>query len=157
MIECNEKLVSYLHEQGVAFETQHHRRVYTAQEVAHQEHVPGTHVAKVVVVWVDGSLAMLVLPATHRVDLERFRTAIGAEQVRLAHEAETAVTFTDCEVGAMPPFGNLYDLSVYVDPALAEAPTIVAQAGTHTDTVSVRYADFARLVEPTVVPFAYHA
>ncbi len=153
-MQCREKLEAYLRQQGVAYEVQRHRQAFTAQEVAQAEHVPGRRVAKVVVIWADGRMAMLALPAPMKVDLEQVGAAIGAQQVRLAHEEELAVAFEDCEVGAMPPFGNLYDLPVYVDPALAENETIVIQAGTHTETISLRYEDFARLVQPRVVAFA---
>ena len=156
-MECKEKLEAYLHEQKVPFEVQHHRRVYTAQEVAESEHVPGKRLAKVVLIWAAGGMAMLVLPASYRVAFEQLAAALGVDQVRLAHEEELAVAFPDCEVGAMPPFGNLYDLPVYVDPALAEEATIVVQAGTHTETISLAYADFARVVNPRVVPFAHPA
>ncbi len=156
-MECKEKLEVYLREQQVPFEMQQHRRVYTAQEVAESEHIAGKRLAKVVLIWADGKMTMLVLPASYRVDVEHVGQVIGAAHVRLAHEEELAVAFPDCEVGAMPPFGNLYDLLVYVDPALAEEETIVIQAGTHTDTMSLAYADFARLVNPTVVKFAHPA
>jgi len=153
---CQERLEAYLHEQQVSFAVQHHRSAYTAQEVAASEHIPGKLVAKVVVVFADDALVMLVLPASHRVDLTRVGAAIGARSISFAGEGELAATFPDCAVGAMPPFGNLYHLPVYVDRMLAEDATIVFQAGTHTDTIRMAYADFARLVKPTVVAFAYH-
>jgi Ala-tRNA(Pro) deacylase len=156
-MECKEKLEAYLREQRVPFEVQHHRRAYTAQEVAASEHIPAQRLAKGVLIWADGAMALLVLPASKRVDLTHLGTVLGAAHVRLAHEEELAVAFPDCEVGALPPFGNLYDLPVYVDPALTEEPIIVVPAGTHSDTLSLRYADFARLVEPIVVPFAHPA
>jgi Ala-tRNA(Pro) deacylase len=134
----------------------HHRLAYTAQAVAASEHVPGKQVAKVVVVFADDRLVMLVLPASYRIDLMQVSAAIGARSVYFAGEGELAAVFPDCEVGAMPPFGNLYNVPVYVDRSLAEDETIVVQAGTHTDTISLKYADFARLARPTVVAFAYH-
>jgi Ala-tRNA(Pro) deacylase len=100
---------------------------------------------------------MLAMPAPYQADLDRVTEVLGAAEVRLAAEEEFASAFPDCEVGAMPPFGNLFDLPVYVDEALAEDETVVVQAGTHTDTMRLKYADFERLVEPTVVGFAYHA
>jgi len=154
---CQERLEAYLREQQVSFTVQHHRPAYTAQDVAASEHIPGKLVAKVVVVFADDALVMLVLPASHRVDLTRVGAAIGARSVYFAGEGELAAIFPDCAVGAMPPFGNLYHLPVYVDRMFAEDTTIVFQAGTHTDTISIPYADFARLVKPTVVEFAYHA
>ncbi|WP_029214528.1 aminoacyl-tRNA deacylase [Kallotenue papyrolyticum] len=153
-MQCREKLEAYLREQGVAYELHHHAQAFTAQEVAQREHVPGRRVAKVVVVWADGAPAMLVLPAPFKVDLEHLAETLGAQHVRMAREDELAVVFPDCELGAMPPFGNLYDVPVYVDPRLAENDTIVVQAGTHTETISLRYADFERLVHPRTLPFA---
>jgi Ala-tRNA(Pro) deacylase len=113
-------------------------------------------VVKVVMVLADGELAMLAMPAPYQADLERVAEVLGASEVRLAHEEEFAPAFPDCEVGAMPPFGNLYGLPVYLDEALAEDETIVVQAGTHSDTIRLKYADFERLVRPTVARFAYH-
>jgi Ala-tRNA(Pro) deacylase len=153
---CKERLEAYLHEHQVRFQTQHHSLAYTAQELAASEHIPGKQVAKVVMVLADGRPSMLAVPATHRVELGKVGHATGAKEVRLAQEEELAAYFPDCEVGAMPPFGNLYGLPVVVDKALAEDETIVFTAGTHTDTISLAYADFARLVEPAVASIAYH-
>ena len=154
-MECRDRLEEYLRENGVPFEVQHHPRAITAQEVAATEHVPGKMLAKVVVVMVDGRMVMLSLPAPYQVDLEKVGKVLGAEEARLAEEEEFEGTFPDCEVGAMPPFGNLYELPVYVEEALAEDETIFFRAGTHTDTMSVRYADFKQLVKPTVAEFAH--
>ena len=154
VLDCKERLENHLRENGVSFEVQHHPRVITAQEVAATEHVPGKMLAKVVMVLADGRMIMLALPAPYEVDLQKVGEVLGAREVRLAEEEEFADAFPDCEVGAMPPFGNLYDLPVYVEEALAEDETIFFRAGTHTDTMSVRYADFERLVEPTVAEFA---
>ena len=147
---CRERLESYLRENGVAHQSQHHPTAYTAQAVAATEHVSGNLLAKVVMVIADGRLAMLVVDAPHNVNFAKAATALGAAEVRLAHEDEFAESFPDCEVGAMPPFGNLFDLPTYVDRGLAEEETIYFQAGTHTDTMSIAYADFARLVKPKV-------
>src|ERR671918_2053880 len=141
-----ERLETYLRENRVEFQVQPHPPAYTAQEVAATEHVPGRMFAKVVMAMVNGNLTMLVLQAPDAVDLQKVANALGANEVRLAAEDEFAPRFPDCEVGAMPPFGTLYNLPMYVDPALAANETIVVQAGTHTDTISVHYADFARLV-----------
>jgi Ala-tRNA(Pro) deacylase len=152
---CKEKLETYLRENRVPFQMQHHPTAYTAQEVAQAERIPGKMVAKVVIVFAGGKTAMLALPAPYRVDLAKAGTLLGAEDVRLAQESEFSAAFPDCEVGAMPPFGNLYGLPVYVDAALAEDETIVFQAGTHTDTMSVTYTDFERLARPKTGQFAY--
>jgi Ala-tRNA(Pro) deacylase len=125
--------------------------------VAASEHVPGRMLAKTVMVLADGEIAMLALPAPYQVDLEKAAAALGVKGARLAEEEAFADTFSDCEVGAMPPFGNLYGVPVYVEKTLAEDETIVFRSGTHTETMSVSYADFERLVEPTVAQFALRA
>jgi Ala-tRNA(Pro) deacylase len=153
-MQCKERLEAYLRENGIPFQVQFHPVAYTAQHVADAEHISGKLLAKVVMVLADGKLAMLVLPAPYRVDLAKACSALGAKEIRLAHEPDFAAAFPDCEIGAMPPFGNLYGLPVYVDAALSEDETIVVQAGTHTDTVSLTYADYARLVQPTVAALA---
>jgi Ala-tRNA(Pro) deacylase len=154
-MECRDRLEQYLRENGVPFEVQHHPRAITAQEVAATEHVPGKMLAKVVMVLVDREMVMLSLPAPYQVDLEKVGKVLGAEVARLADEEEFEGAFPDCEVGAMPPFGNLYGMPIYVEEALAEDETIFFRAGTHTDTMSVRYADYEQLVEPTVAKFAH--
>jgi Ala-tRNA(Pro) deacylase len=153
---CKEDVEAYLRENKVPFEVQHHAVAYTAQEVAAAEHVPGRMLAKVVMLLGDGKLSMFVLPAPARVDLEKAASVLGAKDVRLAHEDEFADRFAGCEVGAMPPFGSLYDVPLYADKSLAEDETIVFEAGTHTDTMSMKYADFERVAKPTVAEFARH-
>jgi Ala-tRNA(Pro) deacylase len=153
---CKDRLEAYLRERQVTFILHHHRPAYTAQDVAASEHIPGKLVAKVVGVFADGVLAMLVLPASYRINLSHVSAAIGAHSVYFASESDLAAAFPDCEVGAMPPFGNLYHVPVYADRTLAQDDTIVFQAGTHTDTISMAFADFARLVKPTMAQFAHH-
>ena len=157
MATCKDRLETYLRQQQVPYQTQHHPVAYTAQEVAASEHIPGRMLAKVVMVVADGKLAMIVTPATYQVDLGETAAALEANTVRLAREDEFAATFPECEVGAMPPFGNLFGLPVYVDRSLTRDETIVFQAGTHTDTMSMRYADYERLVNPTVMDLARRA
>ena len=154
-MECRERLEDYLRGNGVPFEMQHHPKTIPAQEVAATEHIPGRMLAKVVMVVADGEMVMLSLPAPYQVDLEKVGKMLGAGEVRLADEEEFESAFPDCEVGAMPPFGNLYDLPIYVEEGLGEDETIFFRAGTHTDTMSVRYADYEQLVEPTVAEFAH--
>jgi Ala-tRNA(Pro) deacylase len=146
----------YLQEQGVPFEILPHRQVFTMQQVAAELHVPGRQVAKVVMVKADGEPAMLVVPAPYRLDFARVRTLLKAKKVRLAKEDEFADLFPDCATGAMPPFGNLYDVPVYVDQALAEEQSIVFRIGTHRHTMKIAYADLDRLVQPTVGDFTLH-
>lgn len=151
---CRERLERYFKEQNVTFEAKSHPEVYTAQEVAAVEHVPGRLFAKVVIANVDGRLTMLVLPGPVRVDTARLREALGARDARLAREEEFANLFPDCELGAMPPFGNLYNVPVVVDRSLTLDPKIVFNAGTHRETMTVSYHDFERLAQPRVAEFA---
>jgi len=150
------RLEKYLKEEGVKFATKTHPVAYTAQEVAAVQHVPGKQLAKVVLVDVDGQLTMLVLPASYRVDFPKLKSVLKAKKVRLAKEGEFGGIFTDCEVGAMPPFGNLYDLPVHVDSSLADVSEIVFKAGSHTTSVKVRFADYKKLVKPQIADFAVH-
>ncbi len=133
-----------------------HPSAFTAQEVAAATHVPGKEFAKTVIVKADGRYVMVVLPASHKIEFEKLRRAIGAETVELASEEEFAELFPDCEVGAMPPLGNLYGLPVYVSSSLAEDEEIVFNAGTHTDVIRMKYSDFSRLVSPEVGEFSEH-
>jgi len=149
-----ENLEKYLRDNQVPFQVQHHPLAYTAQEIAASEHLPGKMLAKVVMVMADGELVMLAVPAPEIINMNDVAAALGAKEVRLAHEDEFVGAFPDCEVGAMPPFGNLYNLPIYVDETLTEDETIVFQAGTHTDTMSMKYADFAKLVQPKVGEFS---
>ena len=151
---CKDRLEQYLREQLIEFQMQHHPLAYTAQEVAASEHVPGKELAKTVIARTDDRLVMTVLPATRHVQLAKLAAALGTGQARLAEEREFGASFPDCEVGAMPPFGNLYGVPVYVDRSLTADESIVFRAGTHTDTMRIAYADFARLVGPTVVDIA---
>ena len=153
-MECRYRLENYLRENQVPFEEQQHPRAVSAQEVAASEHVPGRMLAKTVMVLADGEMVMLTLPAPYQVDLEKAAAALGVDEARVDEEEEFEYSFPDCEVGAMPPFGNLYGVPVYVEKTLAEDETMVFRSGTHTETMSVSYSDFERLVEPTVAQFA---
>lgn len=149
---CKERVEGYLEEHGVAFQSQSHPSVaFTAQEVAHLEHIPGKLVAKVVMAFADDRLVMFVLPAPYWVDLERAAAGLDSSFVRLATEEEFGPYFPDCELGAMPPFGNLYGVPVYVDRSLAEDRTIFFQSGTHRDIIEMEFADFLRLTEAAIV------
>ncbi len=153
-MQCKERLEAYLREHQVPFQVQHHARTFRAQEIAESEHIPSKMVAKTVIVLADDRMIALVLSAAERADLDQVRTALGAREVRQAHEREFAATFPDCEVGTMPPFGNLYSIPTYVEKHLAEQEMMVFPVGTYTDTMSLRYADFERLVQPKVMAFA---
>ena len=149
------RLQHYLRDQHIPFETIHHARAITAQETAASAHIPGRMLAKTVVVNIDGGLAMVVVPAAQRVHLGRLRQATGAHTAELATEAEFHHRFPDCEAGAMPPFGNLYDMDVFVDDSLDHDADIAFNAGTHTELVRMPYRDFERLVAPRHVQLTH--
>lgn len=149
-----EKLKKYLDENGVEYLEINHPREYTAQQVAAVSHIPGAEMAKTVMVKINGMLAMAVLPAAFRVDFRLLREVIGTDEVELAREHEFQNLFPDCDVGAMPPFGNLYDLDVYVAEKLAEGEMIVFNACTHTDLIRMSYKDYERLVKPKIIRFS---
>ncbi|MBC7257638.1 MAG: YbaK/EbsC family protein [Chloroflexi bacterium] len=131
-----------------------HPTAYTAQEVAAAQGVSGKQLAKVVIVKADERPVMLVLQASAMVDLHKAAQMLGAKSMTLARESDFAELFADCEVGSMPPFGNLYNIPTYVDEGLAANEEIVFAVGTHTDTFRMKYADYARLASPTVGAFA---
>ena len=149
-----QKLRDYLDENHVQYTTITHSPAFTAQEIAHSAHIPGNELAKTVMVKLDGNIVEAVLPASQRVDLELFKSTTGALNAELATEAEFGAHFPDCEVGAMPPCGNLYGMEVYVAPSLSKDRLISFSAGTHSELICMRYKDFERLVHPTKVPLA---
>jgi Ala-tRNA(Pro) deacylase len=147
------KLIEFLNQNKVRYEILHHPEAFTAQELAAIEHVKGKQHAKVVMVKGKDTQMMAVLPADHRVDLEKFDKLTG-HTTMLATEADFKALFPDCAVGTMPPFGNLYGLETYVDESLTDNDMIVFEAGTHSDAVKMRYGDFARIANPKVADFA---
>ena len=149
------RLQSYLDTNKIPYELVSHPKAYTARDVAQTLNVPGGLVAKVVVVKADQYFVMTVLPSTWRVDLIRLRDVLEAYNVRLATEAEIANLFPDCQVGTMPPFGNLYGVEVCVDQLLTEDESIVFEAGTYVGAIKLRYKNFADLVRPKVAAFHY--
>ena len=146
-------LKEYLDSHGIRYISIRHSLAYTAQEVAASAHVLGRDFAKTVIVTSDEGLAMVVLPASRRLVLSDLREMMITDHVRLASEAEFKAAFPDCELGAMPPFGNLYGMPVYVAASLAEETEIAFNAGTHTEAIKLAYEDFDRLVQPTVLEF----
>ena len=148
-----QKLKEYLDEHKVKYVTISHSPAYTAQEVAAAAHIPGREMAKAVMVKVDGEMAMVVLPATIKVDFGRLLEATGAQEVELAHEREFKDLFPDCALGTMPPFGNLYGLPTYVAEELTEDEEIAFNAGSTTEVIKLAYRDYERLLRPRVLPF----
>ena len=148
------KLTDFLDDNDVHYAIIKHSRAYTAQTVAYSSHIRAKNLAKVVMVYLDDRLVMVVLPASDSVDIELLRKSTGSQRVRLAKELEFRGNFPDCEPGAMPPFGNLYNLEVFVSAHLAEDELIAFNAGTHTELLQLAYSDFADLVSPIVIKLA---
>ncbi len=150
----NERLQRFLDAQGVRYQVLAHREVFTAQEVAAASDVSGRHVAKVLIARDEtGSPVMVVLPAPCRVSLPAVQDAIGARKLSLASELEFEALFPDCDLGAMPPFGGLYGMPVYVDVCFSATKDFFFQAGNHHEIVRMRYEDFERLAKPVIGEF----
>lgn len=151
------KLKEFLDAHRVKYITLTHSPAFTAQEIAQSAHVSGREMAKTVIVALDGRMVMAVLPASHRVDLETLRAAAGAKSVMLASEEEFKYRFPDSEIGAMPPFGNLYGVDVLAAESLMADREMVFNAGSHSELIRMSVADFARLVHPRVLSFSVKA
>lgn len=148
------KVAQFLDSHKVKYVMVKHSTAFTAQEIAASAHIPGKELAKTVMVKLDGTMAMAVLPASYRVDFKGLKKLTGAKKVELASEGEFQRLFPECEIGAMPPFGNLYEMAVYVANPLPEDNEIAFNAGSHAELIKLHYQDFKRLVEPTVGDFA---
>jgi Ala-tRNA(Pro) deacylase len=148
------RLKEFLDSHEVKYVTLEHSKAFTAAEIAALAHVPGREMAKTVMVDVDGHMAMAVLPASLWVSFDQLRAAIGAQTVMLSNERDFVERFPGCEVGAMPPFGNLYGMEVYVADSLARQEEIAFNAGTHTEVIRMAWTDYDRLVQPLVMDFA---
>jgi len=148
------RLKDFLDSQKIRYVTISHSLAYTAQGIAAVAHIPGKELAKTVVVKLDGKLALAVVPASRHVDLSLLRAASGAVRVEVASEDEFRDNFPDCETGAMPPFGNLYDMKVFVDTALSHDKEIAFNAGSHRELLRLAWEDFEELVKPRIVRLA---
>lgn len=148
------KLREFLDSKKVKYVNVSHSKAYTAQEIAASAHIPGKELAKTVMIKIDGSLAMAVLPASYKVDFETLQELLNAKRVRLAYEQEFKDKCPDCEVGAMPPFGNLYNMNVYVAESLTDDEEIAFNAGSHTELIKMKYSDFENLVKPKILKFS---
>ncbi len=151
-----ENLKKLLDSKGVKYTTISHTTAFTAQEVAASARVPGKELAKTVIVKIDGNYAMAVMPASCKIDFELFRQSIGANKVELAAENEFRDLFPGCDIGAMPPFGSLYNMEVYVCRHLSEDEEIAFNAGSHTELIKMPYEDFELIVKPRQVEFCSH-
>ncbi len=148
------KVRAFLDEHRIQYVVISHSKAFTAQGIAAIAHIPGQELAKTVIVKLDGALAMAVLPASYQVDLLALKKVVGVKDAALATEREFKQAFPDCETGAMPPFGNLYGIPVYVDETLTRDADIAFNAGTHLELIRMAFADFDRLVQPEVLEFS---
>lgn len=149
-------LKEFLDHNKVRYVSIKHSVAYTAQEIAASAHIKGKELAKTVLIKIDGKLAMCVLPASNKVDFDLLEKSLGGKNARLANEVEFKDKFPECEVGAMPPFGNLYGLDVYAEESLAKDKEIAFNACSHTELVQMSYQDFERLAKPKMMKFSYH-
>lgn len=147
------KLKEFLDREKIRYVSIVHSTAYTAQEVAASAHVTGKELAKTVIVELDGKMAMAVLPANRKIVLQDLREVTGCDEVKFASEDEFRQRFPDCETGAMPPFGNLYGMEVYVAESLIGNEEIAFNAGSHTEIIRLPFKDFERLVRPKVMSF----
>jgi Ala-tRNA(Pro) deacylase len=146
----------FLDAQDIKYVAINHSAAYTAQEIAASAHIPGKELAKTVIVKVNGEMAMAVLPACHRVDFDLLKEAVAVSKVELASEEEFRDKFSECELGAMPPFGNLYGMDVFVADTLAEDKEIAFNCGSHTELIQMSFKDFEATVKPKIVKFSFH-
>ncbi len=148
-------VIEFLDKSRVNYEVTKHKPAFTAQQVAAIEHEPGRYVAKPVIVKVDGEYVMCVLPACYKIDLAALKKQLKAKSVELAEEQDIEKLFPDCELGAEPPFGNLYDLPTIIDKALEKDEHIMFQDGSHEEAVQMSMSDYRKLVKPKVLEFSY--
>ena len=147
------KLKEYLDSKNIKYVSIYHAAASTSQRIAATSHIPGKELAKTVMLKVDGKMTMAVLPSSSNINFDSFKQIANAERVELSSEMAFINLFPDCEVGAMPPFGNLYGMDVYVEDTLAEDEEIAFNAGTHTELVRMAYQDFVSIVNPKVGKF----
>lgn len=149
---ASRRLIEFLDRENAKYSIVRHSPAVTASEIAEAAHLSGRLLAKTVIVNVNGRLAMAVVPASDRLHPERLAEDLGSNDVKIAPESAFRDRFPDCEPGAMPPFGNLYDMTVFLSPLLAREEMIAFNAGTHHELVQMRYDDFERLVQPVLLP-----
>jgi Ala-tRNA(Pro) deacylase len=149
-----QRIRDFLDSQNVPYETLHHSQAFTAQEVAHSLHVSGKKCVKAVVAEADRKIVLVVMPASHRLNFQELKAALKVNQLEMLVESELVGLFPDCDLGAIPPIGNLYGIDVWVDRAVASTERIVFCAGTHEDCIRMRYSDFAKLTRPFVGHFS---
>lgn len=152
----SKKLKGFLDENKVKYVVVAHSKAYTAQEIAASLHIPGNELAKSIIVKVDDGFAMVVLPASYRINFEMLKNVLGKKKVSLASEEDFKSLFPECEIGAMPPFGNLYDVPVYMAESLLADDEIFFNAGTHTEVIRLKMEDYKKLANPEIVKISEH-
>ncbi len=150
------KIREYLDEHGISYKVKEHHPAFTAQHMAAEDHEPGQYVAKPVIIKADDGFIMCVLSANHKINLGMLKENLGAENVELVEEEEFSKLFSDCEVGAEPPFGNLYEMETVMDTSLEGDDHITFQGGTHKEAITISMHDYKELVHPKVLHFSYH-
>lgn len=151
----SKKLKEFLDQNKIKYVTIKHSVAFTSQEIAASAHIKGKDLAKTVLIKINGRMAMCVLPASYKVDFDLLKKAVEIDNVRLANEMEFKDKFPECEVGAMPPFGNLYNMDVYLAQSLLDDEEIAFNAGTHTELIQMSLKDFLDLVKPKVIRFSF--
>lgn len=146
-----QSIKEFLQNHDVKYSTVKHTPAYTAPEIAANSHISGKILAKVVVVKLDGKFALIVEPSNQLINLELLKEQIGAKKIELASEFEFKDKFPDCELGAMPPFGELYDMDVYIADSLTKDQQIAFNGGTHSELIKMTYRDFEKLVHPKIL------
>jgi len=149
-----QRIRDYLDSQNVSYEQLHHSQAFTGQEVAHSLHLSGRRLAKTLVLEGDGKVVMIVIPASHRLNLQELRAALEVNRLEMLPESALVKLFPDCELGAIPPFGSLYGIEVWVDRTVCDSEEIVLCAGTHEDCIRMKYSDFARVAKPRLGRFS---
>ena len=147
-------LKEYLDSNDIQYVSIMHSLAFTSVDIAKHSHIPSKEMAKTVILKINGEMAMAIVPANIKVDIELLKDALDADNIKLATEAEFTQCFPDCEVGAMPPFGNLYNMDVYVDEDLTEDAQIAFNAGSHLEVIKMDYKDFENLVQPQFIMLA---
>jgi len=150
------RVIKFLDKSKVKYKATKHEPAFTAQQMAAVVHESGKYVAKPVIVKADGEYVMCVLPACYKIDLKALKKQLKAKKVELAEEKEIGRIFDDCELGAEPPFGNLYDMSTIIDKALEKDEHITFQGGTHEKAIRMSMEDYRKLIKPKVLEFSYH-
>ena len=147
----SQRLKEYLDENNIKYISIHHSLAFTAIDIAKSAHIPTKIMAKTIILKIQDTLLMLVLPAAYRVDLQLIKEALNSENIELASEQKFSRAFPDCEVGAMPPFGNLYNMEVFVSESITEHEKIAFNAGSHSEIIKMYYKDYERLVSPKFI------